>query len=192
MSLHDVCLTNVKIPFLLRMTGRLSLPVIDHLFHTGNSFQEIASQVPLPSIHYHYLRSLFIWSCSYTFLRNKACTFPVVLPSIQILLNTSANTAYLFLTSGIEYLNTYSQSESKWHIHNLKSWHWFKDFEQPSPLGVIFIPQPLHVGNTLWYMFNLSASSNAGNPTNVKNVDSHFWNPPSYLQWCSKILHAPK
>ena len=51
----------------------------------------------------------------------------------------------------------------------------------PGPLYTPRAKRPLHVGYTLRYMFNFSASSNAGNPTNVKNVDSHFRNPPSYL-----------
>ena len=45
--------------------------------HTGNSFQEIAGQVPLPSIHYRYLRSFFIRSCSYTRLpEEQSLHFP--------------------------------------------------------------------------------------------------------------------
>ena len=59
------------------MTGRLSSPVIDYLFHTGNSFQEIADQVPLPSIHYRYLWPFFIWSCPYTHLpEEQSMHFP--------------------------------------------------------------------------------------------------------------------
>ena len=62
--------------------------------HAGNSLQEIAGHHCLQII-----TGIFGPFSSgavpiLVFLRNKACTFPVVLPSIQILLNTSANTAY--------------------------------------------------------------------------------------------------